>query len=654
MGLFIPTNYIYDNNNRLTSTQLGTEVTNFTYDLNGSMTSRSNGTQTVIYSWVNDGENKLVGVSDGTTTSQFIYDGMGDRVATITNGIRTNYLTAGSLPQVVLEYDANGLITADYTQGLSLIRKRDGSREGFYHTDALGSTRLITDNVGLVLDRYNYDAFGVALNQTNTFANSFQFAGEQRDGTNLDYLRARYYDASLGRFISKDPFGGTMTNAYSQHGYQYANANPVRYTDPTGYFISMSEVTAALSMIATLSAIGGSSFGFGYIAGAAAKGEDVLPLFGEWAAGFAEGVSGGALTDLYEGATKTKIKPKHAMLYQAGNVAGIGVNLLTGLKAVSWATSKVGAWTWLAASHFIVDVYGGMKATGNLHNSLQDNGKWEKEDAWNLLAFIPFIGAAIGVKNFFSFNKVASADNAVGAAAGKAGTKIGNCFVAGTEIQTIDGEKNIEDIQVGDWVLADDPNTPGEVEYKQVLETFIRHTDKLVDLFIDGEVISTTGEHPFWTPDKGWVEANDLVVGSLVMTEDGRIIDIDGVETRNGEFTVYNFAVEGFHSYFVSELGILVHNAPYPKNPYTSQSNDSLLKSKNSFQNLIEEHQKKLKDYLSNPDAFDNQGLLANAPTPEIRQKIIEGRANALRKQIDKQTGELQKINNVLQDRGLN
>ncbi len=97
-----------------------------------------------------------------------------------------------------------------------------------------------------------------------------------------------------------------------------------------------------------------------------------------------------------------------------------------------------------------------------------------------------------------------------------------------------------------------------------MLDTFVRHTDKLVDLYIDGEVISTTGEHPFWTPDKGWVEAQDLVVGSLVQTSDGRTIDVDRVEKREGDFTVYNFKVEGFHSYFVSDLGILVHNAVCP------------------------------------------------------------------------------------------
>jgi intein/homing endonuclease len=76
-------------------------------------------------------------------------------------------------------------------------------------------------------------------------------------------------------------------------------------------------------------------------------------------------------------------------------------------------------------------------------------------------------------------------------------------------------------------------------------------------------VISTTGEHPFWVADKGWVEAKDLVVGSLLQTEDGRIVDVDKVEKREGQFPVDNFKVEGIPTYFVSDLGILVHNSYY-------------------------------------------------------------------------------------------
>jgi hypothetical protein len=65
-------------------------------------------------------------------------------------------------------------------------------------------------------------------------------------------------------------------------------------------------------------------------------------------------------------------------------------------------------------------------------------------------------------------------------------------------------------------------------------------------------------------PDKGWVEAKDLIVGSLLQTEDGRIVDVDRLEKREGSFEVYNFRVEGIPTYFVSDVGILVHNENCP------------------------------------------------------------------------------------------
>nr|WP_318014029.1 polymorphic toxin-type HINT domain-containing protein [Oscillatoria salina] len=128
------------------------------------------------------------------------------------------------------------------------------------------------------------------------------------------------------------------------------------------------------------------------------------------------------------------------------------------------------------------------------------------------------------------------------------------------EIVIPDGEEEIEDIQVGDWVIADDPTTPGEIEARQVLQTFVRQTDLVIDLYVDGEVISVTEEHPFWVPSLGWVEAEDLTVGMWLQTDEETFVDIDGIEVREGEFEVYNFEVEEFHTYFVSDLGLLVHN----------------------------------------------------------------------------------------------
>jgi hypothetical protein len=122
-----------------------------------------------------------------------------------------------------------------------------------------------------------------------------------------------------------------------------------------------------------------------------------------------------------------------------------------------------------------------------------------------------------------------------------------------------------------DWI--NDRKNPRQIEARQVLDTFVRETDALVDLYVDGEVISTSGEHPFWAPDFEWVEAKDLIVGSLLQTEDGRIVDIDRAEKRFGKFPVYNFKVEGIPTYFVSDLGVLVHNTCDPSAPNAGLEN---------------------------------------------------------------------------------
>jgi Pretoxin HINT domain len=79
-------------------------------------------------------------------------------------------------------------------------------------------------------------------------------------------------------------------------------------------------------------------------------------------------------------------------------------------------------------------------------------------------------------------------------------------------------------------------------------------------LYVDGEVITTTSEHPFWVPGTGWVEAEDLQVGMLLQTDEEKVLDVDKIEKRQEKQTVYNFEVEDFHTYFVSDLGLLVHN----------------------------------------------------------------------------------------------
>ncbi|ELS32847.1 MULTISPECIES: putative Ig domain-containing protein [Pseudanabaena] len=252
------TTYIYDANNRLKNTTNGNKVTNFTYDNNGSTLTKYDGTNTVVYDWINDGENRLVGVTSTnngvTSQSNYIYDANGNRVASITDGVRKNYLLdSRGNAKVLQESDVNGQILNKYTFGLGLIKSEGGGNTRFYHSDGLGSTRLLTDASGQVTDRYVYDAYGKLIASAGNSSNSFQFAGEQRDGTGLDYLRARYYDSDLGRFISKDAFGGRMSSPISKNPYAYANNNPINFTDPSGYdALGATESTAIIGILSSI------------------------------------------------------------------------------------------------------------------------------------------------------------------------------------------------------------------------------------------------------------------------------------------------------------------------------------------------------------------------------------------------------------------
>jgi hypothetical protein len=140
--------------------------------------------------------------------------------------------------------------------------------------------------------------------------------------------------------------------------------------------------------------------------------------------------------------------------------------------------------------------------------------------------------------------------------------KTAACFTEETLIYTKDGHKSIKDIEVGDKVYAWDSAT-GEIGLQRVKEIFVRETSVLVHLVIDGIEIETTPEHPFWVRRKGWVSARKLQIGdnvSLYSGETGKITSIQQ-EVLTSTLSVYNFEVEAWHTYFVSESGILVHNA---------------------------------------------------------------------------------------------
>ena len=135
------------------------------------------------------------------------------------------------------------------------------------------------------------------------------------------------------------------------------------------------------------------------------------------------------------------------------------------------------------------------------------------------------------------------------------------CFKEGTLIATEDGLKPIEEIEVGDKVLAYDEVT-GEQAYKEVVRLFRNKTDEWYHVTANGEELVCTGGHPFFVKDKGFVSAKNLSVDDILRLSNGALIPVSAisVEKLENPETTYNFEVADFHTYYVGESEVLVHN----------------------------------------------------------------------------------------------
>lgn len=148
------------------------------------------------------------------------------------------------------------------------------------------------------------------------------------------------------------------------------------------------------------------------------------------------------------------------------------------------------------------------------------------------------------------------------------------CFVAGTKVLTNEGLINIEDVTIGMKVYSKNLET-NELEEKEVIDTFINYVDKdMTKVTVNGEVIESTSQHEYYTVNRGWVDAQDLVKDDVLLSANDEKLVVENVETKECTGikynTVYNFTVRGNHNYYVGNNSVLVHNVPSP-----SESTDS-------------------------------------------------------------------------------
>lgn len=224
----VTTNYTTNNLNQYTA--VGNAI--YTYDADGNLIQVVDGAQTWTYEY-ND-ENRLISGTTPEGTFSYEYDALGNRIATVHNGERTEYLIDPfDLGNVVGEYNGSGGLIANYVHGNGLVGRFNSSNVAYYDSDYIGSTVGVTNATGDYVNRYFYQPFGQEIFETETIANPFEFVGKwgvMDEANGLDFMRARFYSPSDGRFISSDPIG--IAGGINLYG--YVNNDPLSAVDPEG------------------------------------------------------------------------------------------------------------------------------------------------------------------------------------------------------------------------------------------------------------------------------------------------------------------------------------------------------------------------------------------------------------------------------------
>ena len=166
---------------------------------------------------------------------RFIYDAEGLRTSKTVNGEKTVFVWDED--QLVMELSGSGKMQKRYIRGNDLVYadKGENTEKQYYVTDPHGNVVQLTDESGKITKTYEYDSFGNETNRYGKDDNPFRYCCEYYDKeTEEIYLRARYYQPTVGRFLTRDTYTGEEDEPMSLHLYTYCYNNPVVYFDNGG------------------------------------------------------------------------------------------------------------------------------------------------------------------------------------------------------------------------------------------------------------------------------------------------------------------------------------------------------------------------------------------------------------------------------------
>ncbi|WP_144056931.1 polymorphic toxin-type HINT domain-containing protein [Micromonospora lupini] len=541
----------------------GQRLDQYEYDKAGNTTSRKIGGTTQDLTW--DAEGHLSKVTEGTKVTEFLYDAGGSRLIRRDPGTVTLYL--GST-EVTLTKATSTVTGTRYYQGVGAVRT-PSNKVNFLLGDHHGTAQQTIDATTQASTRRKFTPYGQARGtQPSVWPGQKGFVGGTIDSsTGLTHLGAREYDAATGRFISLDPIVD-FNDPQQMQGYAYANNSPVSFSDASG-----------LRFCADDNCTGNGG-------GVAGTGPRPTPTQTTTPSNGTKAPSGPSDEEVRKAKTVSEKKILDVVIEAGGQIllevlgindirdcvmkGDIGACAMAVAGALPWGkilkAKKIGQ-AMLRAGKAVMTWFDEMKVARRVLA--------EADEAAALFAKQADEAAAAAAKQ---------ADDAAATAA-KQGDDVAetatdcakNSFTPDTLVVMGDGStKPIEDVQLGEEVLATDPES-GLTEARPVVGLIVGEGQKnLVDVTVDtdgakgdasGSVIATDG-HPFWVADlKEWVKAADLKPGQWLRTSAGTLVQVEAVRPFTQQRRVHNLTVDGIHTYHVvaGSTEVLVHNCSAAK-----------------------------------------------------------------------------------------
>ncbi|MEV8248431.1 polymorphic toxin-type HINT domain-containing protein [Streptomyces rochei] len=544
---------------QLTKTVTQTEATSttpavtaqdtYTYDAAGNTTSRVIGGDTQTLTWDKQNDLTQVEEADGTNTN-FAYDAGGARLLRDTAKDKTLYL-----PGMELRLDKPSKTvkaTRYYSFGGQTVAQRTTDGVTYLAGDHQGTAQLAIASTDGTTQRRRMDSFGVARDQTaanpSSWVNDKGFVGGTNDETTgLVHLGAREYDPSSGRFISLDPVMN-LTNSQQINGYNYGNNNPATHADPSGLCPFIDCNTRPCPQCENTTP--GQEMGAPKLSqNAAAAGWTLSRALGHDSATAVKKRQQQAAKDQANAAKRRAI----AVAKEIAKIIADELGITDALDC--FTTGSLGACA-ATAVNVITSLVGGV--VGKLATKYGLPWKWAK--GYELGKKLWALGGKLidAVSEWWQTSRL---------------LKQCNSFKSGTRVLMADGStKDIEDVQVGDKVLATDPKTGKTTVQTVTAEIKGKGAKRLVRVTIDADgdegdktasVIATDG-HPFWVETLGqWIDATDLQPGQWLKSSVGFRVKVTALKhwTAASE-TVHNLTVSNAHTYYVlaGATPVLVHN----------------------------------------------------------------------------------------------